>query len=130
MVPNLLDVSLLFVREGGIRITSLGSLEIGRNACQAEKSSRGIPRSSPDDDRGDKVRRFMGGADEASLSLPNFPQDFSEAVSPSSRDLKTSHENAISYRLSSMWVLPNLFHDVLSVETVAAAVQEVFTKLR
>ena len=70
----------------------------------------------------------MGRSEEACLSFANSPQDFSDSVSPSSRDVKTSHEIAVCYRVPSPCVFPDVFYDILQVEIVAAAVQEVVLK--
>ncbi len=129
MVPNFLDIPLLLGREEVVRIAPLSSLKIGRNPRQAEEPAGGISGGGPDDDRADEVRRIVGSAEAARLSLANSPQDLSDPVSPSSRDMKASHEIAVCYRLSSPCVFPDVFCDVLQVEIVAATVQKVVPKI-
>src|SRR6266508_2504152 len=129
MVPNFLDIPLLLGREEVVRIAPLSSLKIGRNPRQAEEPAGGISGGGPDDDRADEVRRIVGSAEAARLSLANSPQDLSDPVSPSSRDMKASHEIAVCYRLSSPCVFPDVFCDVLQVEIVAATVPKVVPKI-
>lgn len=71
----------------------------------------------------------MRRSDEACFSFADSPQDFCDPTSPPSRDMKTSHEIAVCYRLPLACMLSDIFHDVLQIETISSAVQEVVPKV-